>query len=296
MANIAKVQLTDTIDFQRQRINDLIDQTGAGSVNIVEVESEANLPSAASAPTNIYIIKQHSSYKGAVLATVVNNTYKYSPLKTEIINGNTYVYVTAEQIGSNISLNKLVYLDSSGVWQVADSTNPNKHAVGIMGMNNAIILSGIVYSNAFDLTPGATYYYNEQGIITDTKTTGRIGLAIDNRTLALHIEELDKEQVQADWNQDDDTQVDYIKNKPGVVTKEAIGFVPQLPNESTVAKFLRQDGTWSVPSYPASINPAGGAMTGTLTDKNASQVRNFQILTEEQETGNDGWLYGVIKS
>lgn len=257
MANIAKVQLTDTIDFQRQRINDLIDQTNVGSSNIIELDSEANLPSVTSASTNMYLIKQHSSYKGAVLATIVNNTYKYAPLKTEIINGNTYVYVTASQLGSGVSLNKLVYIDSAGVWQVADSTNLNKRAIGIMGMNNAVILAGVVYSNGFNLNPGTTYYYNNTGSVTSTPTMGRIGLAIDSHTLVLHIEELDEEQKQADWNQDDDTQVDYIKNKPGVVSKTAAGFAPQLPNETTVTKFLRQDGTWQAPVMPS--------MTPTIT-------------------------------
>lgn len=35
--------------------------------------------------------------------------------------------------------------------------------------------------------------------------------------------------------------------KPEVVSKSAAGFVPQLPNETTTTKYLRQDGTWAVP-------------------------------------------------
>lgn len=35
--------------------------------------------------------------------------------------------------------------------------------------------------------------------------------------------------------------------KPGVVSKTASGFAPQLPNETTTTKYLRQDGTWAIP-------------------------------------------------
>lgn len=54
-------------------------------------------------------------------------------------------------------------------------------------------------------------------------------------------------QIQSDWNQTTTTATDYIKNKPGVVSKQANGFAPQLPNETTTTKYLRQDGTWVVP-------------------------------------------------
>ena len=52
-----------------------------------------------------------------------------------------------------------------------------------------------------------------------------------------------KPQVQADWEQDDDTQEDFIKNKPGVYAGSDAGLVPP----GTVAdheKFLRGDGSW----------------------------------------------------
>lgn len=35
--------------------------------------------------------------------------------------------------------------------------------------------------------------------------------------------------------------------KPEIVSKSAAGFAPQLPNETTTTKYLRQDGTWTVP-------------------------------------------------
>lgn len=51
---------------------------------------------------------------------------------------------------------------------------------------------------------------------------------------------------------------------PGVVTKQANGLAPQLPNEDTTTKYLRQDGTWAVPPG-TSVSPAQNApaMDGT---------------------------------
>lgn len=58
-----------------------------------------------------------------------------------------------------------------------------------------------------------------------------------------------KPQVQADWAQEDETKVDYIKHRPGVFTGASvtvagkIGFVP-APTIEDRGKFLCGDGTW----------------------------------------------------
>ena len=40
----------------------------------------------------------------------------------------------------------------------------------------------------------------------------------------------------------------------GVVSKTSAGLTPQLPNETTTTKFLRQDGTWATPTYTSDTN------------------------------------------
>ena len=40
----------------------------------------------------------------------------------------------------------------------------------------------------------------------------------------------------------------------GVVSKTSAGLAPQLPNEETTTKFLRQDGTWATPTYTSDTN------------------------------------------
>ena len=125
--------------------------------------------------------------------------------------------------------------------------------------------------------------------------------------------------VQSDWNQTTTTADDYIKNKPtiptvnngtltitqngtskgtftanqssnatialtdttyGVVSKTANGLAPQLPNETTTTKFLRQDGSWAVPAYPTVNN-------GTLTiQKNGTNVQTFTANQSGNATAN----------
>lgn len=56
---------------------------------------------------------------------------------------------------------------------------------------------------------------------------------------------------------------------PGVVSKTAAGLAPKLPNETATTKFLRQDGSWEVPTGttydPATADPLmdGTAAVGT---------------------------------
>ena len=49
--------------------------------------------------------------------------------------------------------------------------------------------------------------------------------------------------------------------KVPTVSKTAVGLTPQLPNETTTTKFLRQDGSWEVPAY---TTVAEGSSNGTV--------------------------------
>lgn len=55
---------------------------------------------------------------------------------------------------------------------------------------------------------------------------------------------------------------------PGVVSTAADGLAPQLPNESTTTKFLRQDATWAVPpdtTYESKAAASGGTAVSLVT-------------------------------
>lgn len=293
--NIAKVQLTDTVDFQRRRINEAVDIINNMRDGILEVATEAALPSPAAATSNIYLIRKHSRYKNTVLALLNGTSYLMIPSKNDVNSSNQYLYLDNASLASGVTINQFVYLDNNGVWQAADSSDENKKAMGMVGPYNSIILSGIVNSAGLNLVPGTVYYYDTTGNLTDVPTLGYAGVALDTTILNVNIRER-IDYPQSDFAQTDTTAVDYIKNKPGIVSKQADGYVPQLPNETTVAKFFRQDGTWAVPSYPTdyiSVN-GGGVATYTGDAISTSQVRNISAGTTLPETQRDGDIFLLI--
>lgn len=75
------------------------------------------------------------------------------------------------------------------------------------------------------------------------------GLTMDGNTL----KSLGGEQVQTDWNQNDETAVDYVKNRP-FYTGDPVDTV--LVEESTV-KFAAQSGLYTA-SFPSSFNAEFG--------------------------------------
>lgn len=204
MSNIAQIQSSDTFDFQRKRINDAIDIVNSMGGGIAELESEANLPDPSTATSNIYLIRNHTKFKGAALAALINGVYKITPLKNDVMNSNQYVYINADQLSSLATINKCVYLDSTGKWQLADPSDPNKYAQGIVGPYNSIILGGVLYSPSLNLTKGATYYYDSNGSLTTQKTIGKVGVALDTDTLSLHFLTIDNLNFQ-----DKETAVNY---------------------------------------------------------------------------------------
>ena len=55
---------------------------------------------------------------------------------------------------------------------------------------------------------------------------------------------------------------------PGVVSTTSDGLAPQLPDESTTTKFLRQDATWAVPpdtTYESKVAASGGTDVSLVT-------------------------------
>lgn len=101
------------------------------------------------------------------------------------------------------------------------------------------------------------------------------------------------------WRNDDNTTY-------GVVSKTANGLAPQLPNETTTTKYLRQDGSWQVPpnnntTYAAgtgttitgtnnAINVTYGTAANTACQGNDSRLSNARTPTSHASTGTG---YGV---
>lgn len=83
-----------------------------------------------------------------------------------------------------------------------------------------------------------------------------------------------------------------LSGTPGVVSKTANGFAPQLPNETTTTKYLRQDGTWQVPPDTNTQtltgvkgNAESAYRTGNvnLTPANIGAVATSKVLTTKEQ-------------
>lgn len=70
--------------------------------------------------------------------------------------------------------------------------------------------------------------------------------------------------------------------------------VPQYAVRSTIANNTNNPASNMTGWEKLTINPAGDAMTGTLSNVNAAQVRNIELVTEEPTTGTDGTIYAII--
>lgn len=296
MSNITQVQLTDSIDFQRQRINESIDALNTGNTSISVVNTESSLPSVGSATANIYLIKNHTTYKGSVLALIVDSAYKFIPIKFDPRNGNSYICVSIGQLGSGVNFGKCVYVDTSGIWQLADSTNATKYPIGIVGPNNSIILGDTFYNSALSLTTGSLYYCSSTGTLTSSVTPVQMGTALDSHTLNVQITNPADVQIQSDFNITDTSSPGFIKNKPEVVSKTAAGYVPILPNEYTVTKFLRQDGAWrELPeTIGARIDDIEVSSAGVVTVTITGTYTSIDIKTLSGATIAGTWASNVF--
>lgn len=72
--------------------------------------------------------------------------------------------------------------------------------------------------------------------------------------------------------------------------------IPQYLVRSKVANNTQSDLTNTTYWEPLTLNPKGFAMTGTLTDQSAAQVRNIAIVNSEPSTGVDGTIYCILAS
>lgn len=268
--------------------------TGSGSSSINTVNSEIELPPIATATSNLYIVKNYTTFKGPAMAAIVDGNYRYSPLKIDPGNGNTFIYVESSSLGSGVGANNLVYLDSNGIWQLANYQLPDKFAQAFLSSNNILVFGGVINLSTGTLVPGQRYYCSSVGTLTTAANANRIGFALNSTTLQIAIDIY--ANIQPDWNQTNSSATDYIKNKPGVTTTSSYGFAPQLPTDQTTLKFLAQDGTWTeLPeSIGARIDDIEVSSAGVVTVTITGTYTSIDIKTLSGATIAGTWASNVF--
>ena len=144
---------------------------------------------------------------------------------------------------------------------------------------------GAIYNNA--------NYYNQNafGIVK----FGDIQIQSDNFSDVLNIAAGDNIQIDADPETD---SIVFSAKVYDVVSKEDDGLVPQLPDESTTTKYLRQDGSWHVPpntTYTSKAAAAGG--TGlSLVTTGEKYAWNQKASTAVATTSSNGLMSAADKA
>lgn len=188
-------------------------------------------------------------------------------------NANNYSLPTASantkggvKIGSNLSM-------SGDTLNATDTTysNATTSASGLMSSSDKTKLNGIA-ENA-----------NNYSLPTASATT-KGGIKIGSN-LSMSGEVLNA------------TDTTY-----GVVSKTTNGLCPQLPNETSTTKFLRQDGTWDVPSGTSagsvtSVATGVGLTGGTITTSGTikAKLKSETALTADSAnaTETSGRIYAI---
>lgn len=71
--------------------------------------------------------------------------------------------------------------------------------------------------------------------------------------------------------------------------------VPQYAVRSTVANNTNNPASNMTGWQVCSINPTGAAMTGTLSNQSAAQLRNIEIVSSEPASGTNGVIYAIAE-
>ena len=94
----------------------------------------------------------------------------------------------------------------------------------------------------------------------------------------------------------DSTISGYLGGYPkGAILWIVSNGIPQYAVRSTVNNNTNNPASNMTGWEKLTINPAGDAMTGTLSNVNSAQVRNIEFVTQEPTTGTNGTIYAIIE-
>lgn len=101
---------------------------------------------------------------------------------------------------------------------------------------------------------------------------------------------------QGGFIQYDSTMSGYLGGYPkGAVLWVVNNGIPQYAVRSTINNNTNNPASNMTGWEKLTINPAGDAMAGTLSNVNNAQLRNIEFVTEEPTTGTNGTIYAIIE-
>ena len=169
--------------------------------------------------------------------------------------------------GNSISATYATKSEIPVVDQTYDATSTNAQSGVAVAEALSNVPSSLSAGDGIDITSdvvsakvdGSTISFNASGELQATVSGGVTDVTVDGSSVvnAQGVAEITMPtftQVQSDWNQSDNTQVDFIKNKPSLATVATTGAYSDLsgtPSLSAVATSGDYDDLTNKPSIPA---------------------------------------------
>lgn len=191
-------------------------------------------------------------------------------------DGNTDTKVNVTATGAAISHNYILMT----------STAPTTTATGHTALGSTSLWVNSADKGKFELVLG-----NATATTTAGGQFGQLAL-YSASTAGTYLKAADGTAWKTQTLQAKDGTIALTSDLPGGVSKTAAGLCPQLPNETTTTKFLRQDGTWQVPAYIADthytthlyVNATAGGATSNAATANTTTYMHLYDNSTKRET------------
>ena len=194
-------------------------------------------------------IHKTTSFPSFVPASIYQKFYKESTYTTEITGEEGKIYVDLSTnttyrwsgsafvaVGSSLALGET----SSTAYRGDRGKTAYDHSQLTSGNPHSVTASDVGLGNVGNFKAVSTVA--NQGLTETEKTNARTNIGAGASSFS------------GSYND--------LTDKPGVVSKSSTGFCPQLPDELTTTKYLRQDGSWAKPEtfeqYYQTTEPSGG--------------------------------------
>jgi hypothetical protein len=270
--------------------NITITDLGNGSVTIDAGGSTADYVSTAynanhvTATGNPYVVGDRVWYNGSVYQCIANN---------DAINPTNTSYWTLVAVGYRLRQTPVDWNATSGDFQVLNKptitapVNADWNAVsGLAEILNKPAIPAAQVNSDWTAASGVSQILNKPTLAT-VATTGSYTDLINQPTIPAA-------QIQSDWTQANTGALDYIKNKPTIVTPvnadwNAISGLAQILNKPTIPA-AQVNSDWNAVSGLAEIlnKPTIPTTLDSLTNVNVPAPSNAQVLT--YDTATSQWI------
>lgn len=123
--------------------------------SLPQVETENDLPLAATSLYNTYVVRNHTKTGTEALASKRNNQWNFTTMRPSAGNGEAVIPVGSTAFDASVKINMSVYYDSTAEkYLPADVSDVTKHPVGVRSSTFEVMTCGLLHRyNTDDIWP-----------------------------------------------------------------------------------------------------------------------------------------------